>query len=383
MGNPRIPNLSAVTSISGGDLVVVYTQSNGDARKISVTNFLAFFEQNFASPDLEVILSSPITGFNQVLGEQTEDVWLQLSPLGTLASGTITLPPVASAFDGQMILVTTAQIITALTVAGNGATVSGAPTTMGAGASFTLRYSKTLTTWFAIQSGGGSISTFSQITLTNQVATILDLNGNAILALATDYVDPTPANLRHLVITNSDGGTPTLTAGGADATIPIGITPLGDGDLILSTNGGANLTLGGLDGDIDIGSVGLNGVVTIGADGASGAIDISTLSGPIAITAGDEVAINAQNAISIGAGALVTIVSTGVISDAQLEAPTVKTTAVTVAALGSAATAGVGARGFVTDASTTLLLGLGTGPVLGSGANKVPVYSDGAIWLYG
>lgn len=57
-------------------------------------------------------------------------------------------------------------------------------------------------------------------------------------------------------------------------------------------------------------------------------------------------------------------------------------TSYTVANLPAAATAGVGATAFVTDASTTLILGLG-GVVTGGGTNKVPVYSDGTNWVYG
>lgn len=53
-----------------------------------------------------------------------------------------------------------------------------------------------------------------------------------------------------------------------------------------------------------------------------------------------------------------------------------------VANLPTAASAGAGATAFVTDASTTLVLGLG-GPVTGGGANKVPVFSDGTNWNYG
>jgi hypothetical protein len=57
-------------------------------------------------------------------------------------------------------------------------------------------------------------------------------------------------------------------------------------------------------------------------------------------------------------------------------------TSYTVANLPAAATVGAGGTAFVTDASTTLILGLG-GAVAGGGANKVPVYSDGTSWLYG
>lgn len=59
-----------------------------------------------------------------------------------------------------------------------------------------------------------------------------------------------------------------------------------------------------------------------------------------------------------------------------------RTQQVTVAALPAAATAGAGARSFVTDANATLILGLGLAAV-GGGANKVPVYSDGANWIVG
>jgi hypothetical protein len=68
--------------------------------------------------------------------------------------------------------------------------------------------------------------------------------------------------------------------------------------------------------------------------------------------------------------------------DAPLTTFTVKTKALTVAALPSASTEGAGTRAFVTDASTTLILGLGT-TVTGGGANSVPVYSDGSSWLVG
>jgi len=58
------------------------------------------------------------------------------------------------------------------------------------------------------------------------------------------------------------------------------------------------------------------------------------------------------------------------------------TGATTVAGLPAAATAGIGARSFVTDANATMAAGIGTA-VVGGGANKVPVYSDGANWFIG
>jgi hypothetical protein len=53
-----------------------------------------------------------------------------------------------------------------------------------------------------------------------------------------------------------------------------------------------------------------------------------------------------------------------------------------VAELPTAASAGAGVRGFVTDSNATLAAGHGN-TVAGAGANKVPVYSDGTAWRIG
>lgn len=55
------------------------------------------------------------------------------------------------------------------------------------------------------------------------------------------------------------------------------------------------------------------------------------------------------------------------------------TGATTVSALPAAATAGAGARAFVTDANSTTFLAT----AVGGGTNKVPVVSDGTNWLIG
>jgi hypothetical protein len=60
----------------------------------------------------------------------------------------------------------------------------------------------------------------------------------------------------------------------------------------------------------------------------------------------------------------------------------VKVVSSTVATLIAAATAGMGAMAFVTDATATKAAGNGTA-VVGGGTNKVPVYCDGTSWLIG
>jgi hypothetical protein len=60
----------------------------------------------------------------------------------------------------------------------------------------------------------------------------------------------------------------------------------------------------------------------------------------------------------------------------------VKTIATTLSLLGSAATAGAGARAFATDANLVAAGNFGVA-VGGSGGNTVPVYSDGTAWRIG
>ena len=71
-------------------------------------------------------------------------------------------------------------------------------------------------------------------------------------------------------------------------------------------------------------------------------------------------------------GTLTTLIVTG----------SVKTSSTTFSGLGSASTAGAGARSFVTDANLVVTGNFGA-TISGSGANSVPVYSDGTNWKIG
>lgn len=83
------------------------------------------------------------------------------------------------------------------------------------------------------------------------------------------------------------------------------------------------------------------------------------------------------SAPSSGTSLAVTAVAGALAAD--FTAGPIKTRATTVAGLLAAATAGAGARDFVTDANATTFASV----VAGGGANGVPVYSDGAAWRIG
>lgn len=92
------------------------------------------------------------TGFNvQVqLPVNGASIFLLLTPNAGYAAGTITLPAVATCIDGQELLVACMQLVTALTVAGNGAPVNGAPTTLAANGFFRLRFDGVFKAWYRV-----------------------------------------------------------------------------------------------------------------------------------------------------------------------------------------------------------------------------------------
>ena len=149
---PTINQLSGISQVSGGDLLPVYVSNNGDARKVSITQLLQYFQQTFAAPPVATNLYTPSTGFNiTVPTPVSEQQWMVIQPAGTLAAGTITLPLNTGVPDGTQVLVTTTQIITSFTLAANGAANTyGAPTTLAANAFFTMRFYQATNSWYRV-----------------------------------------------------------------------------------------------------------------------------------------------------------------------------------------------------------------------------------------
>ena len=145
-------SLAGLSQVSGGDLLPIYVPNNGDARKVSVSQLLAYFQTVFAAPTVSTNLYTPGAGFNVTVPTPvSEQQWMLLQPAGTLATGTITLPLNTGTPDGTQLLVTTTQIITAFTLALNGAAAAfGAPTTLAANAFFTMRFYQATNSWYRI-----------------------------------------------------------------------------------------------------------------------------------------------------------------------------------------------------------------------------------------
>lgn len=149
---PTINQLNAADQLSGSDLIPLFSQANGDARKTSLTNFMNWLEsQEIATQDSKITqYAAPLAGGTVLLNDDQSSVWLILTPAATLASLTIKLPLVSGSIDRQEILVNSTQAITALTFNANGSTVIGAPTTLAANGFFRLRFDAVMHTWYRV-----------------------------------------------------------------------------------------------------------------------------------------------------------------------------------------------------------------------------------------
>jgi hypothetical protein len=149
---PQINQLSSISQVSGANQIPVYDQNNGDARKMSVSALLQYFQTAFASPTVATNLYVPGDGFNiTVPTPVSEQQWMIIQPASTLATGTITLPLNTGVPDGTQVLVTSTQDITTFTLALNGASNAfGAPATLAANAFFTMRFYQATNSWYRI-----------------------------------------------------------------------------------------------------------------------------------------------------------------------------------------------------------------------------------------
>lgn len=153
-----INNLTAQDTISAGDQFVVYSNGNGDTRRISASALATYLQSQISSSGFQIQYAAPsATGQTTIVSPlvQGASTWLQMAPLGAYAAGTITFPAATVSVDGQEILVTTTQAVTALTsnylnASGVSVAVVGAPTTLAANSFFRLRFDPVFKLWVRV-----------------------------------------------------------------------------------------------------------------------------------------------------------------------------------------------------------------------------------------
>lgn len=157
---PQINQLSALDQLAAGDQFPVYSQANGDARKVALSILQVYMQANLVFPSFsgmqqfETQYAAPsATGFSVTISPPStgNNVHLILTPTAGYAAGTIILPPVGQVVDKQEILVNCTQQVTALTINGNGAVaVTGEPASLGADDFFRLKFDIVTQTWYRV-----------------------------------------------------------------------------------------------------------------------------------------------------------------------------------------------------------------------------------------
>lgn len=161
-----INQLSAVDSLQGGDQIPIYDSSNGDARKSSLTLLTSYIVDALGS-DINYFnqyASPAASGFNVLLEQTGQSIWLVINPTTSFTDGQITLPNVSNLTDDQEIIVVCTQEVINFTVSGGGATVVGAPDYLPAYSAFSMRYNLNLGTWYVMNNTGSGATGATSIT---------------------------------------------------------------------------------------------------------------------------------------------------------------------------------------------------------------------------
>lgn len=130
---------------------------------------------------------APSTGFSYTFAAGVNV--LVMNPAGTLATGTIIMP--ASPADGMTITFSSTQTITALTVNANtGQSITGQPSSFGAGSSATFVYRLSNTTWYPNSANtNGTLTNATLVTPNINSAQVPTISGTAPLYMCRAWVN--------------------------------------------------------------------------------------------------------------------------------------------------------------------------------------------------
>lgn len=157
MSRNSIPiiNLLSQSPLLAADNFPIYSNANGDARRVSATTLLAFVQAGIVIPSAPITqyASPSATAFSVTIAPiiAGQNVRLLLTPTGTLATGTIVLPGAGGSalpVDRQEVIVTSTQTVTTLTVSAGTTTVTGAPATLVANTPFKMFYDAVNAAWY-------------------------------------------------------------------------------------------------------------------------------------------------------------------------------------------------------------------------------------------
>jgi len=155
-----IEQLSLIDQVTPSTFFAV-NANNQDYRAAAgtVAKYISSQLNSTAAPET-IQYTSPSTSFTYTLTNNSTSTWLAITPTTGVASGTIILPNVSVAGDGQEILITTTQNIDGLVINANGASTNNVPSSLQQYECFKLKFEPITKVWYRVQSDW-AIDTFN------------------------------------------------------------------------------------------------------------------------------------------------------------------------------------------------------------------------------
>lgn len=146
-----IPNLNSVDTVNGSDLIPIYSQQNGNARKFSLANLAAFVLSSLSTEINEITqyASSNFIQFN----DGANDITAYITPANAAALYTLLPPSLLKTVDRQKIkvvcLINSIATLSKSTLSGT-INYSGLPTSMAVNDYFTMQFDIVTKTWYRV-----------------------------------------------------------------------------------------------------------------------------------------------------------------------------------------------------------------------------------------
>lgn len=174
-------NRLTTAEVSGSDLVPVFSVSNSDSRKISITALTNYITaQTVTDGEVSQYFMPTASGQTVTVGNPGKNTRLIVQPTASISALTVVLD--TRPVDRETLVFTTTQSILALTITGQ---TLGAPVTLPANSAFMLQYDALTKKWLtisaAVQSGTDPLpdGNYGDITVSNG-GTVMTINPGVV-----------------------------------------------------------------------------------------------------------------------------------------------------------------------------------------------------------
>ena len=158
----EINQLPSLDTPVNADLLVAWSSAQGGARKLSITALEALLATEIAAIDNKITqYSAPsVSGFSlAIIDNNSQSVFLILTPTVGLLLGNIILPPASTSEDKREVLVVCTKPISQLSLTCVGASIVGAPSSLDYNSAFRMRYDLLTNTWYKVELSSSALTT--------------------------------------------------------------------------------------------------------------------------------------------------------------------------------------------------------------------------------